>query len=241
MVESADVVFDDWDQFPHRLLCTGPKDAVGPTIILEPFDWIEYGSWSVVQAELSNRGYLVCANGYVQGEASPAQRAADLEQALIAGELPGPYVLVAAGDGVHTIRLFAEGRSDISGVVLVDPMPIGFQTAYDALVPSLSGHPAWSDIDPELSSDLDDFGDIPLVVIGQDPEAVYLSRRFTSTVGRDVGESANQLWQDGLAFYAGLSTNSKSLVAGGTGFDGIIWDQLGLVVQHIVEIADVQG
>ena len=33
-----------------------PRRAGGPTIILQPSDWIDYGSWSVIQAELSRRG-----------------------------------------------------------------------------------------------------------------------------------------------------------------------------------------
>ncbi|HSL27334.1 MAG TPA: hypothetical protein VLA54_13740, partial [Acidimicrobiia bacterium] len=96
LIEAAEVVADDWNRYPHRLLCTGDGGAGGaPTIILEPFDWIDYGSWSVVQAQLSNEGYRVCANGYLQGEASPAERAADLDEALTEAGIPGPYVLVA--------------------------------------------------------------------------------------------------------------------------------------------------
>ena len=101
LIESAPIVADDWDRFPHRLLCTGNEQAGGPTVILEPFDWIDYGSWSVVQAQLSNQGYRVCANGYVEGESTPAQRAADLSEALTEAGISGPFVLVANGDGVH--------------------------------------------------------------------------------------------------------------------------------------------
>ncbi|MGH8914292.1 MAG: hypothetical protein ACRDZM_07225, partial [Acidimicrobiia bacterium] len=46
----------------HRLLCTGNRDSGGPTVLLEPSEWIDYGSWSVIQAELSGEGHLVCAN-----------------------------------------------------------------------------------------------------------------------------------------------------------------------------------
>ena len=67
LIESAEIVADDWSRFPHRLLCTGNEQAGRPTVILEPFDSIDYGSWSVVQAQLSNQGYRVCTNGYVEG------------------------------------------------------------------------------------------------------------------------------------------------------------------------------
>jgi hypothetical protein len=235
LIQAGEIVADDWNRFPHRMLCTGSAGAGGPTVILQSADWIEYGSMSVVQAKLSDEGYTVCANGYVDGEASPEQRAVDLEEALMEGGITGPYVLVAAGDGVHAIRLFADGRDDIAGVVLVDPMPIGFQSFYDALLPGF-GTPPWPDLDAEVSVSLTDFGDSPLVVIGQDPDAVFLSQRFIEDVGREKAEAANEYWQDGLAFYAGLSTDSRSFVANDTGFDGIIWFQPDLVVDQVLDV-----
>ena len=56
LIESGRVVVDDWNRFPHRLLCTGSSDAGGHTILLQPSDWIDYGSWSVIQAEFVCRG-----------------------------------------------------------------------------------------------------------------------------------------------------------------------------------------
>jgi hypothetical protein len=217
--ESTEIVEDDWDRFPHRLLCTGSLEAAGPTVILEPFDWIDYGVWSVVQARVSNAGYLVCANGYVEGEASPEQRAADLTAALADSGIPGPYVLVAAGDGVHSARLFADGRSDIAGVVLVDPMAVGFQAFLDAEL-DRPGHPPWSDLNG--SESLGDFGRVPLVVIGHDPESVFLSPRFIEGFGNTAAHAINDFWQQGLAFYSGLSTDSRRLIADGTGLEMII-------------------
>lgn len=235
LIEAGEIVADDWNRFPHRLLCTGSDEAGGPTIILEPFDWIDYGSWSVVQAELSNQGYVVCANGYVEGEASPAQRAADLDEALTEAGIAGPYVLVAAGDGVHATRLFADGRSDIAGVVLVDPMPIGFQGLLASEIGE-AGHPPWADLEPAVSAALDDFGDVPLAVIGQDPQAVFLTQRFIDAFGDEAAQAINAYWQDGLAFYAGLSTDSGSMVATGTGLEMIIWDRPDLVVEEVLGV-----
>jgi hypothetical protein len=239
LIEAGEIVADDWNGYPHRLLCTGGEQAQGPTIILEPNDWIEYGSWSVVQAQLSQQGYVVCANGYLRDEASPAQRAADLEQALIAEGITGPYVLVATGDGVHTARLFADGRTDIAGVVLVDPMPVGFQTFLDTLIAEIgaeAGHPPWLDLEPTVSDSLDNFGDLPLVVIGQDPQAMYLNPRFAAFAGEDTAASINAYWQDGLAFYADLSTDSRSEVADGTGDFMVLWDRPDLVVQAVLDV-----
>jgi streptogramin lyase len=240
LIESAEIVYDDWNRYPHRLLCTGNDSAGGPTVILEPSDWIDYGQWSYLQAQLSEGGYVVCANGYVDGEASPEQRAADLEEALAEAGLSGPYLLAATGDGVHAARLFANGRGDIAGVILIDPMPIGFQEFLDDLIPGSGGAPG-SDLEEEVSASLTDFGAAPLVVIGQDPQAVFLSERFIETQGRETAEAVNDFWQDGLAFYAGLSTDSQSVVATGTGMDWIIWDRPDLVLQEILTVLGRAG
>jgi hypothetical protein len=236
LLEAGEIVVDNWNGFPHRLLCTGSGNAGGPTIILEPIDWIEYGSWSVIQAMLSEEGYVVCANGYMEGEATPQQRSADLNEALTEAGIPGPYVLVAAGDGVHSTRIFADGRDDIAGVVLVDPVPIGFQDLFDELYPPDSGRPSWLDLNPAVSESLDDFGRVPLVVIGGDPEAVFLSQHFIDGEGRERAESLNGAWEDGLAFYAGLSTDSRSVVADGTGQHMVVWNQPDLVVEEVLDV-----
>jgi hypothetical protein len=233
LLEAGEIVADDWNRFPHRLLCTGNDEAGGPTVVLEPSDWIDYGSWSVVQAQLSNQGYVVCANGYLEGEVSPVQRAADLEEALIEAGITGPLVLVANGDGVHGTRLFAEGRDDIAGVVLVDPMPIGFQNFLDQQ--GGSEPLPFADLAPETSARLD-FGDMPLVVIGQDPAKVFLSPQFIEGFGQERAEAISTYWQDGLAFYRGLSTEVSSRVAAGTGLHMVIWDQPDLVVEEVLDI-----
>ncbi|HEX5672545.1 MAG TPA: hypothetical protein VFY46_07445 [Acidimicrobiia bacterium] len=237
LIESADIVSDDWNRFPHRLLCTGASQPGSPTVILEPFDWIDYGVWSVVQAQISNAGYQVCANGYVGGEASPEQRAADLEEALEEAGIPGPYVLVAAGDGIHSARLFADGRKDIDAAVLVDPMAIGFQKFLDTALDD-PNHPPWADLDPSISESLEDFGSAPLIVIGHDPEALFLSERFVGFWGEASAQAINDYWQQGLDFYAGLSTNSRRVTADETGLEMIIWDRPDLIAGAVLEMLE---
>jgi pimeloyl-ACP methyl ester carboxylesterase len=195
----------------------------------------------VIQARLSNEGYVVCANGYLEGEASPEQRASDLDEALTEAGITGPYVLVAAGDGVHSTRLFADGRDDIEGVVLVDPVPVGFQDVFDQALPPDTGSPAWVDIDPAVSASLDDLGDMPLVVIGADPEAVFLSQSFINGFGRETGEALNNAWQDGLDFYAALSTNNRSVVAERTGMHMVVWNQPDVIIEEVLSVAGSPG
>lgn len=232
LLAAAEIVADDRNRFPHRLLCTGSE--TGPTVILEPNSWIDYGSWSVIQAQLSERGYQVCANGYVEGEATPEQRATALAEALIEAGIAGPYTLVAAGDGVHSARLFAQGRTDMSGVVLIDPSPIGFQAFYDELLPDLADHPPWADPETPISNDL---SDTPLIIIHQDPTAVFLSRQFIEGAGLEAAEAVNRYWRNGLEFYAGLSSDSQLVEAEGTGLDNVLWDRPELIVDSVVNVS----
>jgi len=237
LLEMGPIVADDWNRYPHRLLCTGPEAAAGPTIILEPTDWIDYGSWSVVQARLNAEGDLVCANGYVEGEASPRERAADLEEALAEYGIPGPYVLVAAGDGVHALRLFADGDRDLAGVVLVDPMPVGFGSFLDSTLGE-GGNPPWADISIDVSSALDGLGNLPLTVIGQDSEAVFLSARALDGLGEEKARAINAYWSEGLASFLRLSADSTFVVAEGTGMHMVSWDRPDLGVGAVLDVID---
>jgi streptogramin lyase len=242
----------------HRLLCTiggldgeevaslrtDPGSYDGPaTVILDAQGWIGYGSWSVVQSMLGETGLMTCSHGYVGRDTIPPpdERAADLAEALETTGLDGPYLLVANGDGVHSSRLFAGSGVDVAGMVLVDPMPIGFQTFLDGLVPDLSGHPPWSDLDEATSDALGDIGSAPLTVIGQDPESTYLSPGMRDYAGDALAEEINDAWQDGLAFYASLSTDTRSIVADGSAMERIPWSQPELVVEEIQGIVDRLG
>ncbi|HEY5890936.1 MAG TPA: hypothetical protein VIW94_09585 [Acidimicrobiia bacterium] len=237
LTRAGEVVIDDWNRFPRRLLCTGDGDSGDPTVILEPSDWIDYGSMSVVQAELSASGYLVCVNGFVEGEPTPEERASSLVAGLEESGLSGPFVLVAAVDGVHSARLFAAGRSDIDGVVMVDPVPVGFPAFYDERLPGWS-YPPWLDLGSSESAALGDFGDAPLVVIRQDAEATFLSDGFVVAAGRDAAEDINDYWQQGQDFYESLSTDASSVTAVGLGFDSVVAINPELVVSVVLSMLE---
>ncbi len=46
----------------------------------------------------------------------------------------------------------------------------------------------------------------------------------------------NTYWQDGLAFYAALSTDSRSVIANESGLDMVIWDHPDLVIEQILDL-----
>lgn len=246
--EVASVTDGSGSGFGHKLTCTlsgvasetmrrveldRDFEGLGATIILEIPSWIGTGAWSVVQAQVP--GHVVCASGYPGEGATPDQRAADLEHSLENGGIPGPYILVAAGDAAHAARLFAQGRNDISGVVLVEPMPIGFQDYYDQLLGEGFGHPNWLDLGAEVSESLNDFGDLPLVIIDHDPSAVFLADRFVASAGKENAQAVSDYWEQGMDFYAGLSTNSQRISVSDTGLDGVIWFRPEAIVDAVLE------
>jgi hypothetical protein len=243
LIEAGETLVDQVDT-DHRLLCTGPDNFTGPIIILEPPQWIGPGSWSVIQAELSNQGSQVCAHGYLGGEPAdqtPSDRATDLASALDSAGISGPLLLVTAGDGVHATRLFAEGRDNVVGILMVDPVPVGWDEFLTSVIVAAGedpdGAPEGADLDAAVSAGLGDFGATPLVVIGQDPDAVFLNDPFVDTYG-DGAYAANRFWHDGLVFYAGLSTDSRTVVADGTGMHMVVWDRADLVVDEVLALLE---
>lgn len=55
-------------------------------------------------------------------------------------------------------------------------------------------------------------------------------------VGRGAAESVDSYWQDGLAFYEGLSSSSRPVVANGAGLDMVVRDQPDLVIEQVLEM-----
>ncbi|MDH4118693.1 MAG: hypothetical protein OEW30_15010, partial [Acidimicrobiia bacterium] len=122
-----------------------------------------------------------------------------------------------------------------AGIVLVDPMPVGFPAFLDATLDD-AGHPAWTDLSADLSASLGDLGDVPLTVIGQDPQAVFLSDRAIAGFGDEKAHAINTFWQQGLEFYSGLAPGSVAVVAEGTGMNMVVWDRPDLVVNAVTDI-----
>jgi streptogramin lyase len=229
LLEIGEVVIDEvFDGY--RLLCTGGGE--GPTVLLDSEFWIGPGSWSVIQAQLS-ANTLVCSHGLVDDRDAVA-KVDNLERALVEFGLEGPYVLVAHGTGVASTRLFAEGRSDVAGMILVDPVAAGFTDLLERLLPGQA---------PEIFQmddlDLGDLGDIPLWVIGQDLSISFENESFDERSGSEPGTGAELggAWREGLSFYAALSTNSRSATAFGSNHM-VIWETPNVVVDAVLQLID---
>lgn len=109
-----------------NLRCSG-KGA--PTILLESGFGATSLAWYRIQPELAKR-YRVCAYdraGYGFSDPGPVPRdgaaiARDLDRALRAARIVGPYVVVGHSAGGLYARLFANRRSkEVVGMVLVEP------------------------------------------------------------------------------------------------------------------------
>jgi hypothetical protein len=149
----------------------------------------------------------------LDGAWDPVAKAANLTEALDRFDVTGPFVLVANGDGVHSTHVFAAGRTDIAAVVLVDPIPLGFQDFFDSAYPDASDHPSWLDLDHDVSDSLGDLGNVPLVLAtrAHDPDTGFLSPQFVEGAGLAAAVAIDDFWSSGMAYYEGLSRNSTRI------------------------------
>ena len=65
---------------------------------------------------------------------------------------------------------------------------------------------------------------------------MFLSERAIDGFGAARAEEINAYWQDGLDFYAGLSTNATSLVFEGTGMHMVLWDHADLITDSVLDV-----
>jgi pimeloyl-ACP methyl ester carboxylesterase len=109
-----------------NLLCQG---AGSPTVLMEGGFAASSSAWFKVTPKLAAR-FRVCAEdraGYGASDEGPLPRdgaatAQDLDQALRAAGINGPFILVGHSAGGLYVRLFADRRPrDVVGMVLVDP------------------------------------------------------------------------------------------------------------------------
>jgi pimeloyl-ACP methyl ester carboxylesterase len=113
----------------HRRINLRCSGRGAPTVLLEAGFGADSGAWYKVAPALA-RTTRVCAYdraGYGYSDPGPLPRdgaaiARDLDQALSAARIDGPYVLVGHSAGGLYVRLFAGRRAgEVKGLVLLDP------------------------------------------------------------------------------------------------------------------------
>lgn len=125
------------------LFCQGKGS---PTVILTAGLGGWSSAWGAVQPQTAKRT-RVCAwdrAGYGHSDGSPQAQTventtADLETALKAARIGGPYVLVGHSAGAYeTLRFTDRHRADVVGIVLVDPSVPDQTAKFAALSPELA-------------------------------------------------------------------------------------------------------
>jgi pimeloyl-ACP methyl ester carboxylesterase len=214
------------------LRCSGDGS---PTAII-PGNTGEGPAWAVVEARLS-RTTRVCAYEPVGiadpaeiGQGGPAsQVAADLAAVLAESGESGPFVVVGEWmGGLATQMLAAEHRDIVAGMVLVHGLSTDYferladvlpADALDRMDVSLRDDPGLQWLDESLAevSEIGEFGDLPLVVLGDAP-ADYAAMTangdpFFYTVAES--EAIGRLLEETQRELAGRSNAGRFVVADG--------------------------
>lgn len=169
----------------------------------------------------------------------------DLQALLENADIEGPYILVGWSMGGLLVRVFqAEHPDDVVGIVLVDSAhPDMGLRLLAGLPPASADEPeeirflrqwiTWAsgegespfpspEVDPRASMEelraLGALGDLPLVVISANPDAVGLGHPFS--IGRpplpaETDANLREIWRDLQGELAGLSSSTTRLTAQG--------------------------
>jgi pimeloyl-ACP methyl ester carboxylesterase len=225
------------DGVGFHLHCTGE----GAATVLLIAGWGAAGddSWSAVHPALADEARVCTYDRPGTGTSdAPATdqtfetQAADLRALLDTAGEPGPYVVVGHSfGGAEAVTFTAEAPDEVTGLVLVDASPATWPSAVCA-VPDDGTDAAASygqlcsvfhdpSLDPERLDVIAAFeqvatiaslGDVPLSVITAD-------RRTSPGLAAAALTGLDQVWDEGVATWAGLSPRSRVTTVADTGHD----------------------
>ncbi len=166
----------DLGDYQLFMQCMGEGD---PTIILEGGLGGTYLDWQIVLPMLAEENRVCTVNRLGNEPSDPAteprttqDQVDDLITVLEIAEIEGPYILVAHSIGTYNALLFADQHpDDVLGMVLVDGSHPDQWERYAEVTdqfpaPSVAGSEMLDvPTSTEQVTDLDDLGDLPLVVI----------------------------------------------------------------------------
>ena len=116
--------------YKMHIVCSGPQNAEGSTVILDHVGAANTAQWGLVQPEIA-KSTRVCAYdragfGWSERGLTPRdgrQSMHELHTLLEKAAIPGPYLLVGHSYGANVARLYvAEYPAEVVGMVLVDPI-----------------------------------------------------------------------------------------------------------------------
>jgi pimeloyl-ACP methyl ester carboxylesterase len=196
-----------------------------------------------------------------------ADMTGDLDILLERAQIEGPYVLVGWSMGGDLVRLFtSQHPEDVVGMVLVDSAHPGMAGRLLASLPPETANETeaiaflrdWftcmadssgclvegaDELDSRTSREqmqaVGPLGDLPLVVITQNPDARGLGYRDYAAMEpfpEDTDARIRRIWQDLQSELVGLSSNSTQVFA--QGGHGIPIEEPQLVVDAILELVN---
>lgn len=192
----------------------------------------------------------------------------DLHVLLGNAWIGGPYILVGHSLGGELVRVFADQYpEEVAGIILVDAAhPDMGPRLLAGLPPESDDEPenvmTWRQLFTWISDSnrspypnpegwdtqasnaqvnaTKPLGDLPLVVISQNPENPLFAANIPPTL-TETNTQLQQIWQDLQGELAGLSTNSTYLIAARAGHN-IPIEEPALVVDAILELVnDIQS
>jgi len=134
-----------------HMVCMGRGS---PLVILTPGGNDNSWVWNKVQPTVAEKTRVCAWERAGSGLSSPspkpqtvAETTTDLQAALRAAHLAGPYVVVGHSRGANESLLLKDREpSRVVGMVLVDPQPPGFQAERERIAPAL---PEWERANPD--------------------------------------------------------------------------------------------
>ena len=112
----------------NQRFATWHTPGATPTVVFETGLGAESVEWTAVAQGLASRNATFFydrlnrgGSDSVAGPRTSREMADDLRAVLTAAEVAPPYVLVGHSFGAHVVLAFADGATDVCGVVLVEP------------------------------------------------------------------------------------------------------------------------
>jgi pimeloyl-ACP methyl ester carboxylesterase len=199
------------------------RGAGSPRVIFDSGAGVGAAHWSRVQAGVAEHTATFAYDRAGQGASDPLpgqwtlqQLADDLDAAVRAVSLPGPYLVVGHSFGGHVVRTFAARHPEaVLGMALVDARP----TRIDEMCPAWRDWARAQDADPALDQAVDeanqqvdalpDLGHLPLTVLSHGISDMI----DPASLAAEVSDEFEAAWQSLQREHARMSTVGRLVVA----------------------------
>jgi pimeloyl-ACP methyl ester carboxylesterase len=246
-VERPTEVVDELVRIDHgrmHLRCVG----AGPTTVLLLAGWGDGGDkWGAIERAVAERSRVCSYSRFGTGtsDAPPttqtfATQATDLHALLDTAGEPGPYVVLGHSfGGAEAVTFASTYANEVTGLILLDATPTTWPdtvcsvAAYEAgcaVMRNPALDPERVDVFPafEEAATITSLGDVPMTVM-------TAAHRDGSGLPPGELERLDQVWNEGVERWAGLSSSSDVVTVDDTGHH-IELDQPQLVIDELLKL-----